>query len=135
MAVIGTITCFPYAKMALTRAYIPKVGVRAGPAVANWSGRTVDLVDPLSGALYWRTVFYDKFWPWSSNRYTLDFVPEECYYFPVPGGPPTPLNVFVWFETEPVTADAIVVVSPFAGQPNLYPSPTPPAPPGYWYPP
>lgn len=135
MAVIGTKTCFPQAKFAFPRSYILDVGVRAGAATAIWSGRQVDLVNSTTGVLFWRTVFAEKFWPWSSNRYTLDYVAEECYYFPTIVSPPTPLNVRIWYETHPVTFNPMVVISPFAAQPFLYSTPTLPAPSSYWWPP
>jgi len=135
MAVIGTITCSPSAKFAFPRSYVEMVGLRAGYATAIWSGRSVDLIEPISGAIYWRTVFNERFWDWSSNRYTLDFAVEECYYFEAGTGNHIPLNIFVWWSQHPVTLATMIETSPFTGQPYSYPQSLPSSPGGYWFPP
>lgn len=134
MGVIGTISGYPSNKFAFPRSYITRVGVRSGPAAAIWTDNQVDLVNLSTGALYWTTIFWDTFWTWSSNRYTLDYIVSDCFYFPTPLSPPTPLDVIVVYETDPTTFEGIITVSPFAGQPMLFTHPTPPSPTDFWWP-
>lgn len=135
MPVIGTVTCFPSQKFAFPRSYMQRVGTRAGSAAALWTGRRVDLYDPGSGVVYWTLVFKQRFWEWSSNRYTLDWVLEEAYN--TYGTPPAnhPLDVFVWFVYNPTLNVNTIEISPFFGQPFLYDHALPAQDQPYWFPP
>jgi hypothetical protein len=55
----------------------------------------MDLIDPPTGYVFWSLTFDPRFWAWSSNRWTLDFVLTEAYYTVPPSPTRIPLPITV----------------------------------------
>lgn len=73
--------------------------------------------------------------PWSSNRYTLDFVVYDCWWFANFDGihHPQGFTVNYWWRGSPARP-TITLVQPLAGTQESF-FEIPPPPPDYWLPP
>lgn len=131
---IGTGTYSPDPKWSLTRAYVRAVafpveltlesvvdGVFTFNDFSLYNDRIVCVIEP-------------RFWAWTSNHYTLDFIVKEAYYYPLPSTTPLPFNFAVRFlPAQPTSPAAIFVrVAPFSNTPLGYALPAATTP--YWLP-
>lgn len=75
----------------------------------------------------------DEWFNWSSNCYTLDFIPEWWYYQFNPTDPETPYGGVVKVEFYPPVNDVVLTIQ--IDSPNTHHIfDIPPAPPTYWLP-
>ncbi len=97
---IGFQTCIPQAKFAFPRSYVWGVQIQSGAALAVWTDNHMDLIDTMTSYVYWSLTFDPRFWGWSSNRWTLDFVLTEAYYTVPPSPTHLDLPVTVSWRTD-----------------------------------
>lgn len=133
---IGTGHFLPSAKFAFPRAYYRGIGFDiAGYTVtaADYSYRWVKVSDPFE---IWTIAIDPRFYYWSSNRWTLDFVMTDFYY--QIGGLPTrypqPYTLQTWTHPNNLSPYLLFQFSNIDfGEFHWFDFP--PAPPGYWRPP
>jgi len=130
---IGVGSFAPQAKFAFPRSYIRGIGIQIvsgtiTPITNGWV-----LQNPPSPALYY-VVLEDRFWDWSSNAYTLDFVVKESYW--TPDGSPSyvPMPFLVTYYTDTPNKSPYLIYSPFSSPGGVTYFELPSAPPGYWLP-
>jgi len=131
---IGTGSYDPQPKFAFPRSYVRGVAIQIVSGVVVQTGRFFQLQNPPDPTLYF-IVFNEKFWDWSSNRYTLDFVVEESYYQPGGVGSYVPMPFLVTYYTNTPDYSPYLVYSPFSSPGGITYYQLPPAPPDYWLPP
>lgn len=130
----GTGSYLPQAKFAFPRSYVRGFCVRVNAPVTFTTNKAI-FFD--AGAPTRRfTVETDmRFYNWSSNRYTLDFVITESYYQNLPNLTKIAVLYTVSWLISPLNRSVYVEYLPFglAFIPRYY-TDYPPAPPGYWKP-
>lgn len=131
---LGTGTYPNGAKFSFPRSYIPTFNVRVNTPVTDLGTGEFTFPDGSVPGRHYHIVIFEKFYPWSSNKYTMDFVIEQSYYVTDPSPTETPMPFTLIFAP---TSDGVngLFFFPF-GAPftdnNIFL--LPPAPPDYWTP-
>lgn len=126
---------FPSPEFAFTRSYAAQLGFYGDSTDIDQSGDTftVWLDRPTGyGIVY---VLNDFIQPWSSNRYTLDFVVADCWWIYNFDGfhHPQAFTVNYWWRGFPLRP-TISLIQPSAGSLETF-IPLPHSPVDYWLPP
>lgn len=134
MAIYGFQTNNPDAKFGFARSYIHQItfgfGVGASFAQTDNDFIVTDTTNPI---VHVKARFNPRFWTWSSNCYTLDFLMLDWWLYVDPSPVPIPLAFSVYYGIDPVTLrpEAFVFI---AGWTQRYKFILPPPPPHYWQP-
>jgi len=125
---------YPSDKFAFPRSYAYLLTTVGDSNDVEVDGDTITMFisRPLNyGIVY---VLNDFIWPWSSNRYTLDFVVYDCWWFFGTDGVhhPQAFTVNYW-QRAPLGINSISIIQPLAGTFEAL-IPLPHQPPGYWTP-
>lgn len=96
----------------------------------------IDFTDPANPLVHFHIKIDQRFWDWSSNNWTLDWIIEESYYYVLP----SPVTAVMPFNLSYFTFgdDGIPSLGfqPFGIVfPDYHVYPLPQAPGGYWSPP
>jgi hypothetical protein len=105
-------------------------------APVSQSENVVEFTDPGNPNVHFHIKIDRRFWDWSSNSWTLDWLIEESYYYVLPDpthiAMPFSLSYFIW----PAGVVPSVVFQPFGiNFLDYHVFPLPPAPATYWMPP
>lgn len=134
MAIIGTGSYSPSAKWTLTRAYARAVAFPAELTLES----SADGVFTFNDFMFYNDRIVceiePRFWAWTSNHYTLDFIVKQLYYFPLPSTTPLPANFSLRFlpETPSLPPAIFVRIAPFSNTPAYHDLPAATVP--YWKP-
>lgn len=125
---------YPGNTFAFPRSYVTQLSVLGDSADVEFSGDLVTMFisRPLNyGVAY---ILQPYIQPWSSNRYTLDFVVQDCWWFFGLDGVHhvQDFTVNVWWRGTPARP-TLTLVQPLAGTQEAFLD-LPPAPPDYWLP-
>jgi len=133
---LGVGTFFPQGQFAAPRSYYYGVWLSFDTgSVVNWTDNRADFQAP-GGVVTGAVVFHERFWEWSSNKWTLDHMLVESWYAVAPSPTEIPLPYNLQFYTEPSLTRTYLLYEPF-GAPGsaAFKHAMPPAPPDYWMPP
>jgi hypothetical protein len=130
---IGTGSFSPSGQFNFPRSYVRGIGIQIVSGTIAQTDNTFVLVNPPDPTFY-TLVFSDRFWNWSSNRYTLDWIIEESYYNPGGLGTQVPMPYLLTFYTDTTTPNPYIIFSPFSSPGGVTYYELPPPPPGYWLP-
>lgn len=126
---------FPSAKFAFPRSYFAQILVSDQAADITRVGNSIHTsIDPLIGYGIWYQI-HPNIWPWSSNRYTLDFVVVDCWWEAFFDGVHHPQGYttnFLYYGTPPLPT--LQIANPFISTFNEVIHVTQ-APSYYWLPP
>jgi hypothetical protein len=131
---IGTGTYSPQPRFTPTRAYVGAIAFPSELTLETSAGGVYVLND---FSLYNDRLFVKikyNFFLWSSNRYTLDWIVEECYFHALPSTVEHPLNFHLKYlaGTGTYPATLFCQLAPFSNVPARVDLPAAPA--GYWRP-
>lgn len=126
---------FPSSHFALPRSYYFQLSLLGDSGDVDQAGDTLTMYisRPLNyGIVYVLNPFVI---PWSSNRYTLDYIVYDCWWFFGFDGVhhPQAYTVNYWQRGSPAR-DTLTIVQPLAGTIETF-IPIDPPPPSYWLPP
>jgi len=125
----------PGAQFVAPRSYYRTIRIRSGTAQAFWNDNVMSLQPVGGGWPYWVLVFDEDFWPWSSNRRTLDHVLSDAYYQVYPDPTHNNLPVQVWWTYDSIINQVVLDCAAFGSGSFLQYHSTPPPPSDYWLPP
>lgn len=133
---IGSGVYNPQANFAMPRSYVRGIDMFFGAnALVVWTDNVCFFQDLDNPAVTGEFVIAPEFVPWSSNRYTLGFLPVEWYYTVSPNPFRNPVNFYCnWGSTVP-GSDNYLVFNIFGAGTTRYRHELQGAPPGYWSPP
>ena len=131
----GFLGAYPQPRFALPRSYAYQLSILDGAAAVTMVDNVITVMfNPLIG-YYTTYVLDERFLPWSSNRWTLDFIVAACTWQAYFDGVHH-LQAFTvnhWFRGVPAVP-TITLVNPYSS-PNEYFLPLPHQPADYWSPP
>lgn len=124
----------PSAQFALPRSYIRGICIQID-AVVTQTENEFTFPDGINPLITYHINWDSRFWEWSSDRWTLDYMLTGVYYS-VSGGAPridVPFGCQYFLRDENLSP--YVIVNPFsAAWSQFHYYELPPAPPGYWQP-
>ena len=126
---------YPSAQFALNRAYAYQLSFLGATNDLDVSGDTYTLWYDRSIGYGITYVLFPYFKPWSSNRYTLDFIVYDCWWHAFFDGihHPQGFTVNYWWRDTP-KLPTLTIVDPGSSAAEAF-SPLPSQPPTYWFPP
>jgi hypothetical protein len=130
----GAANYAPSAKFAFPRSYVRGFCVRVNAPVTFTTNKAIFFDAGNPNIRY--TIETDiRFYNWSSNRYTLDFIITESYYQTLPNVAKTAVPYRVTWIISPVNKSVYLEYLPYSAAfiPRYY-TDYPPAPPSYWKP-
>ena len=132
---LGAGTFVPNGQFAIPRPYLRGVWLSFDtPAIVAWTGNTVNFADGLMPVVVGRISFFNNFWNWSSNSYTLDHLVIESWYSFNGGITEIPLPFALTWYTD-TDLSTYLVYNPFSAVgTGAFKHDMPEAPPGYWRP-
>ena len=105
-------------------------------APVSQSDNVIGFQDPNNLAFNFRIVIDGRFWEWSSNTWTLDWIIEDSYYYISPSPAHIAMPFVLAWRTFGSHALPALVFQPFGINFIAYHTfMFPPAPPGWWSPP
>jgi len=132
--VIGPGVYHPQAKFAIPRSYVRGIDVFLGPnALVVWTDNDCFFQDLSNPSVTGHLIIAPEFVPWSSNRYTLDFLPLEWYYVIAPSPVQNPANFYLNWGSTVVCSDNYFVFNIFGVGTVRYRHELPGPPAYYWY--
>jgi hypothetical protein len=133
---IGFGTYNPQSDFAFPRSYVRGIAMYFGPnALVVWADNVCTFQDLTNPNVTGQFVLLPQFVAWSSNSYTLSFLPLEFWYRTSPGGPEIPADFVMNWGSTALDNDNYLVVNIFGLGTVRHTHDLPPPPPGYWRPP
>lgn len=133
---IGAGVYNPTPGFAIPRSYVLGIDMYFGAnALVVWNDNVCSFQDLSNPSVSGEFVIAPEFIAWSSNRYTLDFLPVEWWYTVSPDPTKIPVGFYCnWGATVP-GSENFLVFNIFGVGTVRYRHTLPPAPPDYWRPP
>lgn len=126
--------CLPQGQFAFPRSYVEGIYVRHDVGMLTFTGSLLTFIVAGSPDAVVRVWFDPRFTPWSSNRWTLDFVTIDASYQYPPGAQIRPLPFYVYWVIPPGKGRAHIGIDAWYGS-EYTAIPLATQPPGYWLPP
>jgi len=126
---------YPDGRFTVLRSYTAAFVLNVTAPVTQ-TDNVIDFTDPANPLVHFHIKIDLRFWNWSSNNWTLDWIIEESWYYvlPSPVTAPMPFNLS-WFTYGDEALPALGF-QPFGIVfPDYHVFTLPPAPPGWWSPP
>ena len=128
---IGAGSYSPQGQFALPRSYVRGIAVQIVSGFTVQTGNLFTLQNPPDPTLYF-FILDSHFYPWSSNRWTLDHMLSDSYYQPGGVGAFVPMPFLLTYYIRPSNNSPYVIFSPFSSPGGLTYFDLPGAPGGYW---
>jgi hypothetical protein len=131
---IGTGSYNPSPDFAFPRSYVRGIDMYFGPnALVVWTGNDCFFQDLSNPNVSGHFVILPQFVAWSSNRYTLGFLPQEFYYQVFPDPTEIPASFYLNWGATVDGSDFYIVVNIFGAGTVRHRHELPSAPADYWY--
>jgi len=125
-------TFAPQARFNVLRSYAMAFVLNVDAPVSQ-SDNVIGFYDPFNPVVNFRIVIDGRFWEWSSNNWTLDWIIEESYYFITPDPTHLAMSFVLAWRTFGARALPALVFQPFGiNFTDYHTFMLPPAPPGWW---
>lgn len=131
----GIFTYLPNARLAFPRSYIQAISVAAPTTDVDWTGETLLMWLDRSISYGSALKFFVPALAWSSNRYTLDHIVCDAWWFAFGDGIHHPDAATIDCTTSPTTGAPVILVTPSTTGTHKFVVSTGEAPPTYWLPP
>jgi hypothetical protein len=132
MTILGTASYAQGPGYAFPRPYVAGIRFRFGPSVTfTHSDNEFIATDSLHPWVHVICNWYENFWEWHNNGYTIDHILTDWWLILDPDPTPQALNYGMGFEFRPTTLDYVVAIGVLGGTIE-YDFPLPPAPSDYW---
>ncbi len=135
MAIFGSPAYHPSAGFAFPRSYLDYITFGFGAnAIIDQNQNEIYVTDGNNTSVHVVCNFYEPFWAWSSNKYSLDYLVVD-WWIHLDGDPTKyPLSFIMDYEQDPVTLKKGLFIW-ISGWTTRYPVSFPQRDRPYWFPP